>query len=181
MATLKSSRHAPRDEARPGNSPGRFVAVEEIAWTMARYDWPRFHGKMTQSGYISTERDGYFVVTKPDRGSWPIDGRRIEVAPSIEGIRSIRTDRTGERNVGLHLDGARWLLDERQVDPAYRCSGITPPGLEPRAGASPGKVFLGSADATRSDRLGRRTLHRSSRRARNRRSEGSQIDRILIA
>ena len=71
MATLKSSRHAPRDEARPENSPGRFVAVEEIAWTMARYDWPRFHNKMTQSGYISTERDGYFVVTKPDRGSRP--------------------------------------------------------------------------------------------------------------
>ena len=43
--------------------------VEEIGWKMAAYDWPRYHGKTARSGYISTERDGYFVVTKPDRGT----------------------------------------------------------------------------------------------------------------
>ena len=58
---------------------------------------------------FKSSRHAPFVM-KPGSGNWLIDGRRIEVAPSIEGIRSIRTDRTGERNVGLHLDGARWLL-----------------------------------------------------------------------
>ena len=70
------------------------------------------------SGYISTERDGYFAVTKPDRtaGQWFAGGskRRPQSKPTLRS----KPFELRRRNVGLHLDGARWLLcrDEARPD-----------------------------------------------------------------
>ena len=50
-----------RDESPTGWRTIRFVLIEETVRRRPSYDQPCFHRRTVRSGYISTERDGYFA------------------------------------------------------------------------------------------------------------------------